>query len=301
MLSPKYILFAILCLLPGFRLMAQIDTPKVLIVIAHPDDESGFAGSIYKITHDLHGKVDLALVTNGEGGYKYSTLAEDYYHLDLTDPAIGRQYLPAIRKQELMNAGKILGIRNYFFLDQKDDKYTTNEKDPLDTVWDVELVLHRLSQIMTNTHYDFVFTVVPVPETHGHHKAATILALRTVAKLPVANKPIILCVSDSMKHDTSHFVFKGLKGYPETMPKKNMASFVFDRTMKFGYKDKLNYKIITNWEIAEHKSQGVMQMGMGYGDYENFWYYDMNAESGIAKTRALFDALKINHYKTRNY
>src|SRR5579862_5655319 len=91
---------------------AQTDTGiKVLIVVAHPDDESAFCATIYKITHDLHGKVDFALITNGEGGYKYSTLAEDYYGKELTEPAVGRQYLPTIRKQELMNAGKILGVR----------------------------------------------------------------------------------------------------------------------------------------------------------------------------------------------
>ena len=105
-------------------------TVKVLVVIAHPDDESGFACTIYKITHDLKGQVDIALITNGEGGYKYSTLAEDYYGMELTDEKIGRKNLPTIRKRELINAGKVLGITNFFMLDQMDNKYTLNEKDP---------------------------------------------------------------------------------------------------------------------------------------------------------------------------
>ena len=119
-----------ICLILAFSLLSVVKAqtpPTVLIVIAHPDDETGFAATVYKITHELHGNVDLALITNGEGGYKYSTLAEDYYHLELTDEKVGRENLPRIRKQELMNAGKIIGIRNYFFLDQWDRKYTTNE------------------------------------------------------------------------------------------------------------------------------------------------------------------------------
>ena len=87
---------------------AQTDSgPRAWIVTAHPDDEVNFAVTVYKITHDLHGVVDLALVTNGEGGYKYSTLAESVYGLELTDEKVGRQYLPTIRKQELMAGGKI--------------------------------------------------------------------------------------------------------------------------------------------------------------------------------------------------
>jgi N-acetylglucosamine malate deacetylase 2 len=51
-------------------------TPRVLIVVAHPDDESCFAATVYQITHNLGGTVDQLLITNGEGGYRYSLLAE---------------------------------------------------------------------------------------------------------------------------------------------------------------------------------------------------------------------------------
>src|SRR5438045_3022121 len=80
----------------------------VLIVTAHPDDEIAFAVTIYKITHELMGTADIAVITNGEAGYKYSLLAEPYYHLKLTDEAIGRKNLPTIRKKELMSAGNII-------------------------------------------------------------------------------------------------------------------------------------------------------------------------------------------------
>src|ERR1041384_8035313 len=133
------IVLVIACLLAAHIALAQ-DTPRVLIVIAHPDDESTFAATIYKITKELHGVADLFLVTNGEGGYKYSTLAEAYYGKELTDEKVGREFLPQIRKQELQNAGRIIGIRNFSFMDQKDAHYGLDEREPLDTSWHVAQV-----------------------------------------------------------------------------------------------------------------------------------------------------------------
>lgn len=275
--------------------------PVVLLVIAHPDDESVFDATVYKITHELHGTADLALISNGEGGYKYSTLSEAYYGLELTDEKVGRANLPRIRKQELMNAGKIIGIRNYFFMDQPDKKYTTDERDPLDTSWDVGLVMVQLRRIMMAVKYDYVFCLLPVPETHGQHKAATILALQTAEQLPAEQKPIVLGAKTSSKTDSLQYVFTQLKEYKETAIDKNAPVFELDRTVRFGYKNALDYKVIVNWAIAEHKSQGTMQMEMSHGDFENFWYFSINDEAGIPKTQILFEELKKVPYPTKTY
>ena len=48
----------------------SITGPKVLVITAHPDDETAMAATIYKITHELNGLVDQCVITNGEGGYK---------------------------------------------------------------------------------------------------------------------------------------------------------------------------------------------------------------------------------------
>ena len=95
--------------------------PKVLVVNAHPDDETSFPIILYKITHDLKGTVDLALLTDGSGGFNGSELGSVYYGLNLTDSIVGRSELPRIRKKELMEAGDIMGIRQYYFFDQVDD------------------------------------------------------------------------------------------------------------------------------------------------------------------------------------
>lgn len=297
-----YRIVAALLLLPFLSVVARAqEHPRVLIVTAHPDDESGFAATVYKITHDLKGTVDLALITNGEGGYKYSTLAEDWYGLELTDEKVGREYLPTIRKRELMAAGKILGIHDYFFFDQLDHKYTQNVDSVLKYVWDLPAIKDRLRKIMTDRRYDYIFCLLPTPDTHGHHKGATIMALETAAALPSEIRPVVLGGSVSSKSDTGNRAFTGLPDYPVTAIASGAPSLRFDRTQKFGFRDALDYKIIVNWEIAEHKSQGTMQTLVNLGDYEEFWWFDANDPSKMEQARAMFEKLKVNNYPKKTY
>ena len=277
------------------------EPPKVLIITAHPDDETGFAATVYKVTHELKGKVDLALVTNGEAGFKYSTLAEDIYGAELTDEAVGRELLPTIRKKEIMAGGKIIGIHNYYFFDQKDTHYTLDCDTVLNQVWNVSWVREKLRELILREQYDYIFCLLPTPQTHGHHKAATILALQTVSALSPEQRPIVFGCSVTEKTDTTETNFTGLDGYPLTAIKGGKPSFMFDRTQKFGYKDNLNYKVIVNWLIAEHKSQGTMQLAMNRGDSENFWFFDINSPTSIPKIEQFFESLKKNNFKKKEY
>ncbi|MEP7146648.1 MAG: PIG-L family deacetylase [bacterium] len=295
--------FLFLLLLFTFNNSFSQGAPKVLVVTAHPDDDAAIAGTNYKIVHDLKGTVDIALITNGEGGYKYSTLAEEIYGLELTDEAIGRKYLPDIRKKELEAGGKIIGIRNYYYFNQKDHRYVTTKdiKEILDSnIWDLDYIRSELKNIIQREKYDYVFIIIPTLNTHAHHSSVGILALETVNSLDSSDRPVILGVSNVRVSDTSKFVYHGLPGYPITNV-SDTGAFIFDRTQKFGYKDVLDYKIIINWLIAEHKSQGTMQLLMNQGDYEAYWYFDINPASGKEKTRELFEKLKINNYKKKEY
>lgn len=272
---------------------------KILAVTAHPDDETGFAVTIYKLSHDLKSRVDIAVVTNGEGGYKYSTLAEDLYGVELTDEKVGREYLPTIRKRELMAAGKLLGIRNYFFLEQKDHRYTQDVKEVFQGVWDTELVKKRLKDIIQLGAYDYIIVLLPTADTHGHHKGATILALEAVKELALAKKPTILGAQLVSKDDMTSYT--ELADFPLTKVKADTPVFVFDRNQKIGYKDALTYKIVANWALAEHKSQGATQMGVNLGDLEKFYFFDINNKEMIEPTINLFKQLKIVSFKPREY
>lgn len=272
------------------QLAAQ--TPRVLLVTAHPDDDAAFAGAVYQITRQLGGAVDLALVTDGSGGFRYATLAEPIYGLHLTDESVARQYLPAIRKRELMAGGAIVGIRKYFFLDQLDHQFTTDVDTVLRAVWDSAAVRRRLTDIMERERYQLVIGLLPYAETHGHHKGATLMAIQVARSLPADVRPVVLggfpCAVDGQPMQ-----FDGLAGHPETRVSSGAPLVRFDRTQKFGHDDRLDFKIIANWVIAEHKSQGTMQQLVNEGNVECYWYFDSNPSDRRGWVTELFSRLRV--------
>ncbi|TSJ43263.1 PIG-L family deacetylase [Mucilaginibacter corticis] len=291
----SYLLF-LLMLLSTANIFAQ-PGQRILAVIAHPDDESIFSVTLYKLAKEQHATLDLFVITNGEAGYKYSTLAEQYYGCKLTTAADAKKRLPTIRKKELHEGGKVIGISNYYFADQSDSHYTLNEREPLDTSWQVIKVRKQLHELLLHNHYNEVFCILPEAETHGGHKAATLLALDEVAALPADNRPLIFGAALHDKGDTAR-KFSALKGYSLTKTTSSLPSFVVDRTVSFSYLNRINYKIIANWELAAHKSQGATQMTMNDGDLEEFWSFNINTVNKKDEADSLFAKLNQSPYKT---
>ena len=186
-------------LLTGFAVAQPPSTAapapvRALIVVAHPDDEACFAATVYEITHNLGGVVDQLVITNGEGGYRYSLLAEPY-GIALTDEAMGRAALPEIRKRELLEAGKILGVANHFFWTSA----TFVTRRTLTRFWantgGREWCCPRwsaASRKATTILYSRFF----LRRTHGGHKAATMTALNAVEQTAGAAGPCA-CLQDS--------------------------------------------------------------------------------------------------------
>jgi len=263
--------------------------PRVLIVVAHPDDESCFSVTVYEITHNLGGTVDQLVITNGEGGYKYSLLAEPYYHAPLTEEPVGRAMLPEIRKQEVLNSGRILGIANEFFLDERDVQFTLDVDEVLNQHWRAGVVLPEVTRRLEDGKYDFVLTLFPSAGTHGGHKAATITAMNAAEELQ-ADRPVVLGCQDSSSKDAAPLDWSGFKSaaHPFTV---GTERYSVDRTVKFGFENALDYQIIANWVIAEHKSQGAFQMDMNRFDKENFSILETETPSAGAKADALFQRL----------
>jgi len=261
--------------------------PKVLAVVAHPDDEYSFAATVYSIVRELGGTVDQVVITNGEAGYRYSILAEQIYGLNLCDEQVGRANLPEIRKQESLAAGRILGIRQHHFLDQKDPGYTLDASQ-VDSVWDKQAVRATLDKLLREEQYEFVFTLLPSDDTHGHHKAATILALDAVAVLPPERRPVVFGVEPASSREKAR-EFGELAGHPITRAGRDVHEF--RRSQPFGYRDALNYEIVANWVIAAHKSQGLFQMDAGRHDVERFWRFDVSGPGSEASAGRFFDRL----------
>ncbi len=292
----KRILLIVLFILQlCFSMAYAQESPRVLVVIAHPDDESILSVTLYKLAKEQQSMVDLFVITNGEAGYRYSTLAEQYYGCTLTNAADARKKLPAIRKKELKEAAAVLGVSHIYYGDQHDSHFSLDEHEPLDTSWQVDAVRKQLHQLLSHNKYDYVYCLLPEAGTHAGHKAATLLALDAVAALPTEQRPVILGAALRDKTDTTRR-FNSLAGYEHTLTSSQTPAFVIDRTVSFSYRNKINYKVIANWELAAHKSQGATQMTMNDGDLEEFWYFAINGPAAQAKTAQLFNRLEQSPY-----
>ena len=266
--------------------------PKVLVVTAHPDDETGFSVTMFKITHELKGVVDMAVMTDGGGGFADSQLGAMYWGLNLTDSVTARTHLPLIRKQEIAAAARIMGVRNIYFMEQPDDWYTTDITPYISGKnWDIPYVERRMDRLLAEREYDFVITMLPHPGQHGHHKTSVLMGIRAVQRYKGPNKPIIIAGSP-MTATSKPTEFTMLDGYPETKIKADAPTFTLNRAYRFKENDKLSYKIVADWVIAEYKSQGAIQEnGIHRTDLELYRYYDINDASGIAKVKKLFEDL----------
>jgi LmbE family N-acetylglucosaminyl deacetylase len=114
-------------------------------VAAHPDDEYVVAATTDRLTRELGWAADHVVITNGEAGYRYSALAEAVYGVGLTGESEGRSRLPAIRRRETLAAGKVLGIRRHYFLDQRDSGFATDAANAPTSNWDHAAVLGFLT------------------------------------------------------------------------------------------------------------------------------------------------------------
>jgi N-acetylglucosamine malate deacetylase 2 len=252
-------------------LSAQSHPGKLLIVVAHPDDESECAATIYRLVRELGWTADQVIVTDGESGYRYASLAEVFYGADLTHESDGKTRLADIRKQEAARAARILGIRHQYFLDQKDLGFATDASSAVTANWDRSRVRSFLDDLLARERYDAVFTLLPTAETHAHHRAATLLALEAVAAIPEESRPLILGVEARAK-SAGPAAFEGAA-----------PLLVFDRTASFGFHGALNYQIVVNWVIAEHKSQGLFQTEYGKNDSEYFWLFDASGPEAVKR------------------
>jgi LmbE family N-acetylglucosaminyl deacetylase len=258
--------------------------PKMLLINAHPDDESESAALVYRITHELGGIVDQVVVTTGEGGNRYSAPAEAFYRLPLNNTCGGRSLLAQIRREELVRASRILGIRHSYFLDQKDPGPTLDAAEALG-VWDTAKVRREIQMLLCFEKYDVVLLLLPTPNTHGHHQTVAALTLEVVQSLNPDQRPVAVGVSTDSREGDEARLFAGLPGYPVTRTTSAHPAWSFDRRTPLNCHPSLDYTIVVNWVIAEHKSQGFFQMEWGRRTHEHFWIFEASGRSGAAKWR----------------
>lgn len=156
------------------------------------------------------------------------------------------------------------------------------------------MVAAKLASIISDYQYDFVFVFIPLTSGHGHHAAASLLALQAAATLDPALRPVVLGAWISSKDAAEALSFSGREGYPVFETTSDSSIFRFDRTRPLAGSERLNYKIPVNWLIAEHRSQGTMQLLLNSGDVEEYWLFKSNPLDARERASRLFE--RINTY-----
>jgi N-acetylglucosamine malate deacetylase 2 len=267
------------CLAPWLldRYKKEEDTSiKALVVVAHPDDESECAAVLYRITHEFGGTVDQVFITDGAGGMQYTDLATAYYRLPLCRQERANSSLGRIRRREAVRASRILGVRTNYFFDQRDTGFTLDPRDGLEA-WNIPSIRRDLLRLLQRESYDLVFTLLPEADSHGHHQAVTLLTLESVAEMPSAQRPAVfgVCSANTVGLRMSA-LYKSSPLLASTTTREPVWSF--DRRTRLLRNPSLDYTIVANWVIAEHKSQGIFQMEFGRRIVEHFWLFEISGE-----------------------
>lgn len=149
----------------------------VLVVFPHPDDEAfGVSGTI--ATHVQNGTpVTYACLTLGEMGRNMGN-----------PPFTNRENLPKIRKAELQEAARVLGIQDLRMLGYRDKTIEFEDEEKL---------THTMSALIEELNPSLIITFYPGYSVHPDHDATGAAVVRAVEKLPAAARPKLNCVAFS--------------------------------------------------------------------------------------------------------
>jgi LmbE family N-acetylglucosaminyl deacetylase len=164
--------------------------PRLMAVLAHPDDESlGVGGTLAKYAAE---GVDVFLLTatRGDGGRYRGHRSDDHRHP-------GPSALAAIRETELRAAAEVLGVREVTLLDYRDQQL--DRANPGEAIAEIARHLRRVRP-------DIVLTFGP-DGAYGHPDHVAISQFTTTAIVAAAD-PGFHCDSDGGEDPAAHAVQK---------------------------------------------------------------------------------------------
>ena len=135
----------------------------VLLIVAHPDDETGVSAYLAQLL-DQHKRVEAVYLTHGEAGHN---------HMGPERAAA----LGAVREMELRHSMTEFGIDNVWFLDGHDTP-TQNVLESLAN-WHNGAAFEEVVRMVRLTRPEVIVTWLPgffIGENHGDHQAAGVLA-----------------------------------------------------------------------------------------------------------------------------
>lgn len=149
----------------------------ILVILPHPDDEAfGVAGTLAK--HIRSGtQVTYACLTLGEMGRNMGI-----------PPFANRVTLPEIRKKELETSCEAIGIQDLRMLGFHDKTIEFEDQAFLDG---------QIDDLLKELNPSLIITFYPGYSVHPDHDATGAAVIRTVGRLPKAERPPVHCLAFS--------------------------------------------------------------------------------------------------------
>lgn len=145
----------------------------ILVVFPHPDDEAfGTAGFIVKQTNQGV-PVTYACATLGEMG---RNMGKPFF--------ANRETLPGIRKKELEDACKVMGIQDLRMLGFRDKTLEFEEVGKLSST---------VEEIINEVNPSLVITFYPGHGVHPDHDATGAAVIDALSRIPADKRPTVYC------------------------------------------------------------------------------------------------------------
>lgn len=154
--------------------------PRVLLVFPHPDDE----------TFSLGGTIIMHAQAGATITYLCGTLGEMGRQMGSPITA-NRETLPQIRKRELQEACRHLGITDLRLLGYHDKTVEFEDR---------QAMADRIYQVVQEIQATVVYTYYPGHSVHPDHEAMAEATIEALQRIPLNERPTLYCVAFSSNH-----------------------------------------------------------------------------------------------------
>lgn len=156
----------------------QMETEKqVLVIFPHPDDEAfGVSGTISKFLHEGV-PVTYACLTLGQMGRNLGN-----------PPFATRESLPEIRRNELKEAARAMGLEDLRMLGYRDKTIEFLKE---------EVLVDEFTALLDELNPSLVITFYPGYSVHPDHDATGAAVVKAIEKREASKRPKLYCVAFS--------------------------------------------------------------------------------------------------------
>ena len=217
----------------------QYKDKTILVVFPHPDDEAFAAAGTLAMYIEGVAKVTYACLTLGEMGRNMGI-----------PPFANRVTLPQIRKKELEESVKAIGIQDLRMLGFHDKMVEFEDPKRLQGI---------ITELLNEVKPSLVITFYPGYSVHPDHDATGAAVISAIGQLPASHRPTVHCVAFSNNHEQEI-------GKPDIV--MNVEE-VIEKKMKAIHAHRSQFQAA---ELVGNQTMNVQQSVQRFGR-EPFWTY----------------------------